>query len=59
MIVLACILVAPQSTSAQTYKTIHRFTGGDDGGQPAAPVILDNAGNIYGTTTLGGDLKCN
>jgi len=31
------------------------FTGGSDGGQPNAGVILDSAGNLYGTTLYGGN----
>jgi uncharacterized repeat protein (TIGR03803 family) len=33
--------------------TLHSFTG-SDGGFPAAPVVLDKQGNLYGTTELGG-----
>jgi len=34
---------------------LHSFTGANgDGGWPWAGVILDAAGNIYGTTTIGG-----
>ncbi len=32
---------------------LYGFTGGDDGLSPQAPVILDAAGNLYGTTTAG------
>lgn len=37
-------------------KTVlYRFTGGNDGGQPGnGPLVFDPAGNIYGTTNLGG-----
>ncbi len=38
---------------------LHSFTGGSDGGAPMASLIMDNAGNLYGTTFTGGDLKCN
>jgi uncharacterized repeat protein (TIGR03803 family) len=34
--------------------TLYTFTGGDDGGSPLAGLILDSAGNLYGTTQLGG-----
>jgi uncharacterized repeat protein (TIGR03803 family) len=33
---------------------LHSFTGGADGGLPLAGVIEDAAGNLYGTTLLGG-----
>jgi uncharacterized repeat protein (TIGR03803 family) len=37
---------------------LHRFAGGNDGAIPDAGVILDNQGNIYGTTTHGGGSSC-
>lgn len=33
---------------------LHSFSGGSDGVQPMAGVVLDAKGNIYGTTYLGG-----
>ena len=33
---------------------LYNFTGGADGSQPDAGVIRDSAGNLYGTTYLGG-----
>lgn len=38
---------------------LYSFTGSTDGAFPVAGVILDSAGNIYGTATTGGDLNCN
>ncbi len=37
-----------------TETVLYRFTGGADGGNPYSPVILDAAGNVYGTTQSGG-----
>ena len=37
---------------------IYAFTGGADGGIPLAGLIKDAKGNLYGTTSVGGDLKC-
>jgi len=40
-------------------KTVlHKFTGGKDGSTPSGNLVLDSAGNLYGTTSAGGDLKC-
>ena len=37
------------------YETVlYSFAGGADGGAPFAAVILDSAGNLYGTTGYGG-----
>ena len=44
------------TTGQQT--VLYTFTGGADGAAPAAGLILDNKGNLYGTTTEGGDLTC-
>lgn len=35
---------------------LHAFKGGTDGAGPLGGVVLDGAGNLYGTTQLGGDL---
>ncbi len=42
------------SNGTWTETVLHQFTGGKDGGQPPAGVILDTAGNLYGTTFDGG-----
>ena len=44
------------TTSHET--VLHSFTGGTDGGQPYAGVIRDPAGNLYGTTNIGGASSC-
>jgi uncharacterized repeat protein (TIGR03803 family) len=38
---------------------LHSFTGGADGGDPWAGLVRDPAGNLYGTSYLGGDFTCN
>lgn len=34
---------------------LYTFTGGSDGGEPLAGLVMDNSGNLYGTTAIGGD----
>jgi len=38
--------------------TLYTFTGRKDGGNPAAGVVRDANGNLYGTTFFGGDPHC-
>lgn len=37
---------------------LHSFTGGADGNEPYGRLLLDESGNLYGTTVNGGDLSC-
>ena len=42
------------SQSGWTEKTLYTFQGGSDGGAPLAGLVLDQSGNLYGATTVGG-----
>jgi uncharacterized repeat protein (TIGR03803 family) len=42
------------SNGGWTKTILYQFTGGDDGSQPAAALLRDSAGNLYGSTTEGG-----
>ena len=42
---------------AQTYSLLHSFTGGHDGSHPLSGLVMDRAGNLYGTTSTGGSLQ--
>jgi uncharacterized repeat protein (TIGR03803 family) len=44
--------------SAGKESILYRFTGGADGLNPYGALVLDNAGNLYGTTLEGGDPNC-
>lgn len=41
-------------TPSGKQTVLHNFTGRKDGGIPFSDLILDSAGNIYGTTSAGG-----
>jgi hypothetical protein len=43
-----------ESGGKWTYKDLHDFTGGSDGGYPGGGVTVDSKGNLYGTAVLGG-----
>lgn len=53
---LVLVVLLAQSY-AQTFQVLHTFHG-PDGANPVAVLILDTAGNIYGTTEAGGVGKC-
>lgn len=41
-------------TASGAESVLYSFTGGTDGGSPRGGVVLDNSGNLYGTTYDGG-----
>jgi uncharacterized repeat protein (TIGR03803 family) len=53
---LGCGIVFKLSPGG-TQTVLYDFTGGSDGAQPAG-LVRDAAGNLYGTTAVGGDLSC-
>jgi uncharacterized repeat protein (TIGR03803 family) len=46
--------LSPEKNGKWTEKILYSFNGGTDGRTPAAGVVLDAAGNIYGVTEGGG-----
>jgi uncharacterized repeat protein (TIGR03803 family) len=46
----------PRQNGSWGFKVIHAFTGGQDGSSGSAGrMIFDDAGNLYGVATVGGD----
>lgn len=56
--VLAAILFGLSSHAHAQFSVLYNFAGGADGLDPDAGVVLDSAGNIYGTTYSGGAGNC-
>lgn len=47
------------SAEAQTFSVLHNFLGPAlDGSNPDSGLVFDQQGNLYGTTTYGGDQMC-
>jgi uncharacterized repeat protein (TIGR03803 family) len=53
-VMLVAGVVTTPSAQAQTFTTLHDFTGSSDGASPFTFLIRDKAGNLYGTTEAGG-----
>jgi uncharacterized repeat protein (TIGR03803 family) len=52
---LAVITLFPHGAYAAHFSTLHSFTGPPgDGARPWSSLVADKAGNLYGTTNLGG-----
>lgn len=54
LFVLLFMTFTARPAQGQTYKVIYSFTGGVDGGNPDAGLIMDGAGNLYGVNSYGG-----
>jgi hypothetical protein len=46
--------VSPNALGNWMYRLLHGFTDGDDGAFPSGSFVVDNSGDIYGTTQFGG-----
>jgi uncharacterized repeat protein (TIGR03803 family) len=46
--------LTPTASGAWKETTLYSFKEEADGGNPAASLVFDNKGNLYGTTTYGG-----
>lgn len=50
--------LARQQNGSWKESIIHRFTSTSDGANPQAGLLIDGAGNLYGTTVYGGNPAC-
>jgi len=53
---LGAVFELTPANGGWTESVIYNFTGLGDGRLPVGGVSIDSAGNLYGTTTLGGDV---
>jgi uncharacterized repeat protein (TIGR03803 family) len=48
------VAAAPSAAAGPTETVLHSFAGSPDGASPAAGLIADDYGNLFGTTEFGG-----
>jgi len=53
-VVAFTVILVNSVWAANAEKVLYRFSGGNDGGDPASQLIFDSSGNAYGTTVVGG-----
>jgi uncharacterized repeat protein (TIGR03803 family) len=51
--------LSPGKNGNSNETVLHSFASGGDGAEPLSGLIFDNAGNLYGTTAMGGSLGQN
>src|ERR1700722_6280520 len=49
------LLVPVDVAEARGFQVLYAFQGGSDGNTPRANLIADKNGNLYGTSTIGGE----
>jgi len=54
MLIIVLALASTLLAQTQTLTVLHTFTNLPDGARPVGRLLLDPAGNLYGTTTIGG-----
>jgi uncharacterized repeat protein (TIGR03803 family) len=55
---LGTVYKLSQKGGAWRERVLYSFTGGSDGGFSISHLVLDSAGNLYGTTSEGGSAGC-
>ncbi len=56
IVIVITLVLAPGAWAQSNFKTLHTFNV-TDGEQPGGRLIFDAAGNLYGTTNIGGKYK--
>jgi uncharacterized repeat protein (TIGR03803 family) len=54
VVCIAAITAAPRARAATQANALYSFGGSPDGNYPAANLVFDSAGDLYGTTVQGG-----